>query len=428
MDEEERRRRAIDLLKRGLRVQEVCAELGRTRQWLAKWVRRREAEGAAGLRGRSRAHRSYPRVTPPRIVRAVLAARERLARRARGRRFAGIGADAVAWELELAHIRPLPSRRTIERILASHGKTAHPAPARRVSAGPYPAPRAERAGDVQETDLVGPRHLRTPRGPSRFFSFHTVDVAGGGAAAAQFPDKSGESFCRYLTERAWARLGLPKIWQVDNEAALAGYPSRDGRIFTQPVRLALLLGVEVRFIPEGEPGRNADIESFNALWQARVLRRFDCPGLGRLRQVSDRFEGWFMEARPHPKLSVAAHGTRFPGRLLASLDGQLPQLPAGFSLDAFRDAKGELHLPLARGRVSWVRRVDEHGRVRLLGRDLRLGKRAANQYVVATLATARQEVRVRLDTELVSRFAFPIREHVVQPLRLPQRQNAGWKR
>lgn len=63
-----------------------------------------------------------------------------------------------------------------------------------------------------------------------------------------------------------------------------------------------------------------------------------------------------------------------------------------------------------------MRRADEHGVLRLLGRELRLGRRAANQYLVATLHTALKEVRVRLGTQLISRFHFEIREPVVQPL------------
>lgn len=417
MDEERRRQRAIELLRQGRRPGEILRELGRSREWLAKWRRRFEEVGAAGLRERSRAHRAHPRSTPARIVRAVLAARDRLTRRRGRQRFAGSGADAVAWELELDGVRPLPARRTIERILQRAGRTRRaPAVPHERSAAAYPYPRAEGPGDLQESDLVGPRHLRTPKGPVRFFDFHTVDVAGGGAATDQRPDKSGESFCRHLVEVAWIRLGSPLIWQVDNESALAGFPAA-GRIFTQPVRLALLLGVEVRFIPEGEPGRNADIESFNALWQARVLRRFATPSLARLAAVSDRFERWFMTARPHPKLSLARHGTRFPGALLASLDGELRRIPEGFSLDHYRDAAGELRLPLARGRISWVRPVDEHGTLRLLGRRLSLGHVAANQYVIATLSTGRGEISVRVGKRAVKLFRFPIAERVVQPLR-----------
>lgn len=412
MDEQERRRRAIAALEKGRRPGDVCAEFGRSREWLAKWRRRFAEAGSAGLRERSRAPRRQARQTPPPVVRAVLMARDRLARR---RGFKGTGADALAWELELKGLRPRPARRTIERILQRAGRTARRVSARRERSGSaYPAPRADRPGDLHESDLVGPRHLRTSRGPVRFFGFHTVDVGGGGVATWQGPDKSGESFCRYLCECAWARLGLPRVWQIDNETAVAGFP---GRPFTLPVRLALLLGVEVRFIPEGEPGRNADVESFNALWQERVLRRFATPGLARLAAVSDRFERWFMEERPHPKLSRAAHGTRFPGALLASLDGALRRIPADFSLERYRDAAGELHLPLARGRISWVRRTDERGTLLLHGRRLAVGRVAANQYVVATLSTAREDLIVRADGSAPKLFHFPIDERVVQPLR-----------
>lgn len=410
--DEERRRRAIAALGAGRRPGDVCAEFGRSREWLAKWQRRFAESGVGGLRERSRAPKRQARQTAPAVVRAVLRARDRLDRR---RTFKGAGADAVAWELELARVRPRPALRTIERILQRAGRTTRHAPvAHERSTAAYPAPRADRPGDLQETDLVGPRHLRTARGPVRFFAFHTVDVGGGGVATWQGPDKSGESFCRYLAECAWARLGLPKIWQVDNETTIAGFP---GRPFTPPVRLALLLGIEVRFIPEGEPGRNADIESFNALWQDRVLRRFATPSLARLATVSDRFERWFMDERPHPKLTLAYHGTRFPGALLASQDGALPRIPAAFTLDRYRDRSGELRLPLARGRISWVRRADECGTLALLGRRLPLGRAAANEYVVATLSTGRGEIVVRVGELGPKRFNFPVPERVVQPRR-----------
>ena len=416
MDEEQRRRRAMELLHQGRRPSEVIHELNRSREWLAKWRRRFQEHGAAGLREISRAHHTHPATTSRRIVRAVLAARDRLGRRRGRRRFVGSGADAVSWELELQGMQPLPARRTIERILQRAGRTRHPLKAATFerTRSAYPAPKAQGPGDLQQTDLVGPRHLRTPAGPVGFYAFHTVDVAGGGAATWQGPDKSAETFCQYLALVAWKRLGLPRIWQVDNERALEGWP---GRSITQPVRLALLLGVEVRFIPPGEPGRNADIESFNALWQARVLRRFDTPSLARLARVSDHFERWYMQERPHPKLSVTTHGTRFPAELLAAQNGALRQIPKGFTLERYRDAAGALQLPLARGRISWVRRADERGVLALLGRRLPLGRTAASQYVVATLSTTRGDLAVRLPDQTLKLFRHPLAERVVQPLR-----------
>lgn len=83
----------------------------------------------------------------------------------------------MAWEVELAYVRPLPARRTIERLLQRGGRTA-----RRRSAPPprpeaaYPAVAARAPGDVHQTDLVGPGHLRTPRGPVRLALFLGVEV------------------------------------------------------------------------------------------------------------------------------------------------------------------------------------------------------------------------------------------------------------
>lgn len=124
-----------------------------------------------------------------------------------------------------------------------------------------------------------------------------------------------------------------------------------------------------------------------------------------------------MDERPHPKLSQAAHGTRFPGALLAAQDGARRHMPQGFTLDRYRDAAGELHLPLARGRISWVRRADEHGTLALHGRRLALGRAAANQYVIATLSTSRGDITVRLADRAIKIFSFPIDERVVQRLR-----------
>jgi hypothetical protein len=85
----------------------------------------------------------------------VLAVRARL----EANPWAQVGAPAIAWELEkLGAVVPAP--RTIERILGRAGVTVRPRPGRRTSKGiAYPAPAAERPGDVVQVDLVGPRHL-----------------------------------------------------------------------------------------------------------------------------------------------------------------------------------------------------------------------------------------------------------------------------
>ena len=409
-----RRCKAIDLLRRGTRFAATAAAVGRGQAWLAKWWARYRREGRGGLRDRSRAPRRVRRRTAPRLVALVLRIRaELVAHRTPRTAFAGRGADAIRWELEQRGLRRLPSRRTIERLLARHGCTRR-APRRRRGGGrPCPAPRAQAVGDVQQTDLVGPRHLRGPRGVTRCFAFHTLEYVSRAVATSYYADKSAEAWCAHLL-RAWRALGLPRVSQLDNELGVVG-GTPHGFSFSPVVRLGLLLGVHWWFIPPGEPGRNPDIESFNGLWEARVLWRHRCPDLPALRRTSARF-GRYYHARPHRQLRVAPHGSRCPGTVLAAARAQLRALPEGFDLAPYRDAQGQLQLPLARGRISFVRRVGGAGTIELPGGTYRVGRRLAGQYVVATLYPHRRELVVKLDGRVVKRFPVPIREPVVAPL------------
>lgn len=409
-----RRWQAIELLKRGRTFAATCAAVGRSQPWLAKWWRRYRREGRAGLQDRSRLPRRIWRQTAPRLVALVLQIRRALvAHRTRRTAFAGRGAETIRWELERRGVRRLPSLRTIERILERHGCTRREPRRRRGPGRPCPRPRASAVGAVQQTDLVGPRHVRGLRGLTRFFAFHTVDLVSRAAAASYYRTKSAEAFCAHFLH-AWAMLGVPAVSQVDNELTLVG-GNPHGFTFSSVVRLGLLLGVHWWFIPLGEPGRNPDIESFNGLWQARVLWRHRCPDLPAVRRTSARFLRYY-HRRPHRQLRVAIHGSRVPGAVLAAARAQLRPLPGGFTLAAYRDTRGELHLPLARGRLSFVRRVSEAGTIALPGGTYRIGRRLAGQYVVATLYTPRQELVVKLGGRVVKRFPCPIREPVVAPL------------
>lgn len=416
MTEYERRRRAVEALQAGATPTEIGSRLGRSRAWVYTTKARYQSGGLAALNDRSRAPHLSPQETAPGMVKRILAVRRRLMKPGRNRGFSGVGADVIAWELHLAGCKDIPAPRTIERIVARAGLTGRARPRRtHKDPRPYPAPTARQAGDVQQSDIVGPRHIATRKGPLRLFSYSTVDVCGGGIACWQSPERSAAAYCTYLVEHAWARLGVPRVWQVDNEMVLAGFPRRP-QAFTAPVRLALLLGAEVCFIPQGEPGRQAHVESFNALWQERVLRRFRFSTLSSLRAKSERFERWFMEERPHPQLRAKDHGTLYPAVLLASMDGHIRRLPKGFSLEPFREPDGRLKIPLARGRVTWIRLVSENGGIDIGGKRFPVGARYANQYVTATLSTSRRTVTVKLGARVVKRFPFPLTERVVQPV------------
>ena len=415
LSEYARRCKAIDLLRRGQSFSAVARVLQRCRAWVAKWWARYRRAGRGGLHDRSRRPRRIRRRTAAALVALILRIRgELVAHRTRRTAFAGRGAEAIRWALEQRQVRQLPSLRTIERLLQQHGCTRRARRPRRGRGQPCPAPRATAVGAVQQTDLVGPRHVRGPGGITRFFAFHTLELLSRAVAASYARAKDTEAFCAHFLH-AWAALGVPRFSQVDNELTLVGgHPA--GFTFSQVLRLGLLLGVHWWFIPLGEPGRNPDIESFNGLWQARVLRRHACPDLPAVRRTSGRFLGYYHTRKPHRALRVAAHGSRFPGAVLAAARAQCRPLPPGFTLARYRDPRGALHLPLARGRLSFVRRVTEAGSIALPGGAYRIGRRLAGQYVVATLYTHRRELVVKLEGRVVKRFPVPIREPVVAPL------------
>lgn len=117
----------------------------------------------------------------------------------------------------------------------------------------------------------------------------------------------------------------------------------------------------------------------------------------------------------HPLATIAmAH------RALAPIDlfsrPRLRPVPSGFSLAPYRDAHGALYLPLARGRISFVRRVGGAGTIELPGGSGRVGRRLAGQYVVATLYPHRRLIVVKLEGRVVKRLPCPIREKLVSPL------------
>jgi hypothetical protein len=157
------------------------------------------------------------------------------------------------------------------------------------------------------------------------------------------------------------------------------------------------------------------VESFNALWQERVLRH-PCPDLRALRRINAAFLRYYHFRKPHRALRVAADGTRYPGVWLELYRAALRPLPAGCTLAMYRDRQGRLHLPLARGRVSFIRKVDAQGRIDINGWDYFVGKRLTGRYITATIFPHRQELVVKYAAHIHKRFPFPISEPLVDPL------------
>src|SRR3990172_2552532 len=412
--EYEKRCKAIQLYKDGFGFNKILQLVQRSGVWLSKWLKRFKEHGFKGLKDRSRIPKRIWRKTSEYTVKKIRSIREELeSHKTRRSAFSGIGAEVIQWELEQRKIRNIPSISTIANILSRYGKTGKIKPKRNSNNQPYSYIKAEKMGNLHQTDLVGPRHLRGPKGVTRFYSFHTLDVAGHTAFTSQFTDKQTISLCRHLVE-TWRFIGLPEVSQMDNEMAATGggrYPHSISHV----IRLHLFLGIHLVFIPQGEPGRNASIESFNELWQERVIRRHNCPNLVSLKRTSERFMQYYHYKKPHRRLTQKEHSTRFPGILRDNLWKSLRHLPKSFALEKYID-NGHLNLPIAKGKFSFIRKVDSDGRIEVNGSTYFIRRKLEGQYIIATVFTHKKRLVVKQERKIIKSFFFPIKGHIVSPL------------
>lgn len=263
------RQRAIRWRLAAKTVEALCNTLNRSASWFFKWWQRYRQHGADRLRDLSRAPKHLPRRLSEEIRAAIIHIRDRLMRR-RGpqARYRLAGAPTIRHELEVLGCEPLPSLRQIEPVLHQGGRTC-PAfpfrPAARTTS--YPAPVAKRSNQVQQRELIRPRYLQGAHARYYFLTYrHVFDHA----VYAEFQRAPHVSTVLDFVVSAWQRVGVPHYLQVDNDL-LFGNPGRWPGSLRRFVRRALRVGVQVIFIPEGEPYRKGAIEHFNGWLQEPLL-------------------------------------------------------------------------------------------------------------------------------------------------------------
>jgi len=337
----------------------IARDLGRTRQWVAKWAARYDPHDPGWAEGLSRAPKRVANRTAAGVAAQVLEVRARL----EGNPWAQVGAPAIAWELsKLGAV--VPPERTIEEILERAGATKRQRPGRRASKGiPYPAPAANRSGDVVQVDLVGPRHLD---GGVRFHALNQIDVASHHAGIEIVRDRSDRTVLVAL-HALWGRHGVPGRIQFDNGGPFVS-PTGLGEV----VRVCLRQGATPVFVPPREPWRNGTIEHFNDTFDKRFFRQERFADVEQLTERAGAFERFHNAQHRYsatggraPEHTTTASGQRAP-RALA-------ELPAGWP---------------ERGKVEFIRFIRSDHKLRILGRAIPMPDGSAYQYVTATLDLA----------------------------------------
>jgi len=388
--EERERKKAVERYLAGEQAVSICASVGRCRAWLYKWLERYREAGEEWFKERSRRPAQNSNRTPQEIAELVRFTRLELYND-------GLfcGPQAVLWQLQDQGIEPLPSERTIARILAREGLTHRRTGRYEPKGVKYPQWPSLKAGEIYQTDYLGPCYLRGPQEAIRFHGLNTVDLASGRCATQPVLSKAKEQTIHALWA-TWLRLGLPKIQQVDNELVFYGSPTYP-RGMGQMIRLCLLNGVEPCFIPIREPWRNGVVEKFNHHWIQGLLQKVSMGSVEELKRESLKFEQKHNSRYRYSKLkgrtplqTLAAHRVRL--KYPASEEPPKYPLP--------KPKKGKYHL---------IRFIRSNGRLDVFGEQFLVPSECVYEYVRATIDVGRQRLSLYLDNVLVDEQEYIVR-------------------
>jgi transposase InsO family protein len=389
-DELSARQRAISLRLAGWSVQRICWAVGRGEAWLYKWWRRYREAGPNGLYDLTRANHVAQRLSPE-LERTVVAIRRRLQAHAwPATRYSLVGAPVILAELKALGIRPLPNPRTIERVLQRNGLTAprlRPAPL--LPRPQWPGPQARASNELHEVDLVGPIYLLGSG--HRYSIWVAKDVVDGAVCLRLAYSRRMDEVLWFLGE-CWKDLGIPEQVQRDNAPELAGWGPA-ARTLSGVMRRCLRHGVSPVFIPAGAPPFNGAVENFNGWFQDPLVQQhFRRPG--DLRRELARLQEAVNTQHIHLRL-----GGPTPAQHRRGL--RLQKRPASFVVPTGR-------LPLAEGRVVFIRRVSVAGTVTLLSPSFRVGKKHRGLYIRLVVDTGRRLLTAYLNGQVLKRWPYQL--------------------
>jgi putative transposase len=289
------------------------------------------------------------------------------------------GAQAICDELQRRRIKPLPSLRTIGRILERQGaldgrkRTRRPAP----PVGWYlPKVRSGRA-ELDSLDIVEGLVIQGGYGVE---VLNAISLHGGLPASWPRAKITAKTVVNALIGH-WQQFGLPDFAQFDNDTVFQGphhHPDTIGRV----TRLCLSLNVVAVFAPPRETGFQASVENFNGRWQAKVWSRF-------------RFETRNALGAQSAKFITACRR-----RSAARIDGAPPRrpFPKGWIIDLQN---------IRTGKIVYLRRTSDKGQVNVLGHSFAVDANWPHRLV---------RVEVDIKHNRIRFYALRRREPDYQPL------------
>lgn len=375
-------------------ITQILKRIPRSRSWVYKWRKRYEQEGSIAAQGRAKAPHLSPHAYPPRVVQIILKVRQQLQRAEVGL----VGAKAIRRELKGRRlVNPLPSLSTIERVLKRHAVFDTKATVRKESY--YPKPLLNAAFCFHSMDWMS-RYLH---GGEKVFIFHTIDLQSRGLTQTLAHNKSVESVLEHAFA-AWQELGLPDFLQIDNDSAFTGL-GRKGRIFGTFVRLCLFLGIELIFIPPAEAKRNYVVEGVNHLFAQSFWEKNEFQSFRQVERKRAKFLRWYQDYEPPSLDGLTIREAQPPSARRSLTNQEIAALPEG--------------LPLTKGRIHFIRKVNLKGEIEILKEGWKVSRSLSQRYVWATINTSNQSLQIyykaqeRGAVKLLKEYDYKIGEKVL---------------
>ena len=382
--EEELRKQAVTMVGQGVSVTEVARQLGKSRQWVYKWVERSSTGESDWNISHSTAPHSIVNKTHKDIESAVIRTRRALDTDPHRES----GAYPIMHELRRQGIEP-PSVATVNRILRKHGLTrSKPVYVR--SGIDYP----DDPLNMQLMDLIGPRYLR---GGDRFYLLNIISNDTRHVGVYPILSKSAEDITRSIVS-FWKSYSIPDFLQLDNELSFKG-SNRHPRGLGLLMRTALDLDVTPRFIPVGEPWRNGVIERFNQKVERTLLT-----------QEHKDFDSLMCHSAEFMEVHNSEHhystlGHKTPTQM--DLETFLPINP--LAMDYVVEQRPEIN-PWNLNEITFIRLVRSDCLINVLNTSVEVKPELIHTYVEATLCINDHCLQIRQDGLLrqTTEFIMPV--------------------
>lgn len=378
---------AVNRFLKGEKSETICSSLGRSKSWLYKWVGRYSENDSDWSKNKPCQPLNLSNRTTEEIEEIVKLVRLHLYNRDLFH-----GAQAILWELEDLDVNPLPSLRTINRILNRNGLTHRRTGKYEAKGTPYPALPSLKPNQTHQADLVGPCYLK---GPIRFYGLNVIDTTTARCGLHTLADKTSQNIIDGLWS-IWSRLGMPDNLQIDNAMYFYGSPTHP-RGMGALIRLCLHNGIQPWFIPMAEPWRNGAIEHFNDLYQQKFLNKFIMLTENDLAQQSLKFE-----QRHNMHYRYSKLGGKTPQKALGGAHNKLrfPKFEKVQSHQLLKPETGFYHV---------VRLIRSNLKLNVFGELFPVNKELKYEYVVATIDVKEQKLKLYLDNMQVEEFDYKLR-------------------